>query len=50
MEFVRKTVWQMAEEMVVRYPERDALLHREQGLRCDYRGLGAEVEQRPHEG
>jgi len=45
MECVRKTVWQMVGEIIERYPEREALIHRERGVRCSYRQLGLDMEQ-----
>ncbi len=45
MECVRKTVWQMVGEIIERYPERAALIHRERGMRCSYRRLGLDMEQ-----
>ncbi len=45
MEFAKKTTFQMVEEIVKRYPDRDALLHREHGFRCSYGRLGLEAEK-----
>jgi len=45
MEFVRKTIWELVEEIVARYPERDALIHRERGVRSSYRRLKLDAER-----
>ena len=45
MECVRKTIWQMVEEIVERYPEEDALIHLGKNARCSYRSLGLDVER-----